>query len=243
MLQVMAGTDPRDPFTRPVPIPDYVAALAGGVKGLKVGISPDLFPTPVHPDVQAGYERVLQVLQDAGAVVQDIRLPHTDLVPSTLLMIFGGEFALWHRVNAVSRSIKYSPDVARWMEPALAFTIDDYLGAQVAREYVRYDYIMAFTQVDVLLGPTGPVPAPQIGQDSIVLDGVAHDLLMATISYTAPSNLTGMPAMSVPAGFSQEGLPVGMQIIAPHFEEARALKVAKVLEEALADVHSRKPKL
>jgi aspartyl-tRNA(Asn)/glutamyl-tRNA(Gln) amidotransferase subunit A len=243
MLQIMAGIDPRDPFTRPVPIPNYAAEIMGDIKGLKVGICPDLFPTPVDPDVQAGYERVLKVLQDAGATVHEVRLPHTELVPLSLLKIFGGEFALWHRINALSRSIEYSPDVERWMEPALELTIDDYLSAQVDREYVRSDYILAFTQVDILVGPTVPIPAPQIGQGHIVLEGVEHDLLMAIISYTAPSNLTGMPALAVPAGFSQEGLPVGVQIIAPHFEEARALRVAKVLEEALADVHTRKPKL
>lgn len=243
MLQIMAGTDSRDPFTRPVSIPDYVGALAGSIKGLKVGISPDLFPTAVDPDVQAGYERVLRVLQDGGAVVCEVRLPHKDLVPSTILKIFGGEFALWHRINARFRSIEYSPDVARWMEPALALTIDDYLSAQIDREYVRYDYIMAFTQVDVLVGPTVPIPAPQIGQDPIVLGGIEYDLTEAIISYNAPSNLTGMPALSVPTGFSQEGLPVGVQIIAPHFEEGRALRVAKILEEALPDVHRRKPNL
>lgn len=243
MLQVMAGTDPRDPFTRPVPIPDYGTALSGGVRGLRVGISADLSPTPVDPDVRAGYERALKVLMEAGVEVREVRLPHKDLVPATLLTIFGGEWALWHRMNARLRNITYSPDVARWMDPAMALTLDDYLRAQIDRERVRHDYAMAFAEVDVLLGPTQAFPAPKIGQDRITLGGEDRDLLETIIAYTAPSNLTGMPAISAPAGFSREGLPIGVQIIAPHFEEARALKVAQVLEEALTEVHSRKPEL
>lgn len=243
MLQVMAGIDPRDPFTRPVPIPDYLAALSGGVRGLKVGVSPDLSPTPVDPEVRAGYERALKVLEGAGAEIREVRLPHKDLVLDAILKIFSGEFALWHRVMTLFRPMTYSPDVARWMEPALALTMDDYLKAQLDRERVRYDYAMAFTQVEVLLAPTQAFPAPQIGQDRISLGGEERDLLEAIIVYTGPANLTGMPALSVPAGFSSEGLPLGVQIIVPHFEEARGLRVAQVLEEALADVHQRRPEL
>jgi aspartyl-tRNA(Asn)/glutamyl-tRNA(Gln) amidotransferase subunit A len=243
MLQVMAGIDSRDPFTRPVQIPDYSTALSGGVRGFKVGIGPDLFPVPVDPDVQAGYDRVVKALEDAGAELREVRLPHKDLVPPTLLKVFGGEWALWHRVNAHFREITYSPDVARHMEPALASTLDDYLGAQIDRERIRQDYAMVFAEVDLLLGPTQAFPAPRIGQDRITVGGEDCDLLDVIIAHTAPSNLAGIPAISVPAGFSQEGLPVGMQIIAPLFEEARLLRTAQVLEEVLADVHARKPAL
>jgi aspartyl-tRNA(Asn)/glutamyl-tRNA(Gln) amidotransferase subunit A len=117
------------------------------------------------------------------------------------------------------------------------------LSAQVDRERMKYDYLAAFTKVDVLLGPTSPLPAPKIGQDRAVLGGQDHDLLMAVVCCTGPSNLTGMPAMSVPAGFSREGLPVGVQLIGPYFDEARLLRVAKVLEDALASERNRKPQL
>ena len=241
MLGVLAGVDPRDPYTRPVPLADYVAELGRGVRGLRLGVSPDLCPTAVDPDVQAGYERAVRVLQEAGVEVREVRLPNKDVVPDTLLKIFGGEFALWHRLNARTRRIVYSPDVARWTEPALRLTLDDYLIAQLDRERVRSDYVAAFTQVDVLLGPTQAFPAPEIGQDRVVLGGVDYDLLTAIVAYTAPCNLTGMPGVSVPVGFSRGGLPVGVQIIAPHFEEARALRVAKALEDGMPDVRARRP--
>lgn len=242
-LQLWAGVDPRDPFTRPLAVPDYVAALQGGVTGLKVGVSPDLFQTAVDPAVQAGYDRALKVLQEAGAHVQEVRLPHNNLTAKIFHTIFGGEFAHWHRVWSRSRPVVYSPDVARWMNPALEVTLDDYLEAQVEREHIKYDYLQAFTQVDVLLGPTSPLPAPQIGQDRVVLGGQDHDLLTAVVACTGPSNMTGMPAMAVPTGFSQEGLPVGVQLIGSYFEEVRLLRVAKVLEEALASERNRKPQL
>jgi aspartyl-tRNA(Asn)/glutamyl-tRNA(Gln) amidotransferase subunit A len=145
-------------------------------------------------------------------------------------------------MNAATRKIEYSPDVARWVEPALRLTLDDYLIGQLDRERARHDYLMAFTEVDVLIGPTQAFPAPEIGQDRVVLGGADHDLLMAIVAYTAPCNLTGMPGVSVPAGFSREGLPVGVQIVAPHFEEARALRVAKAIEDGVAaDVKKRRP--
>lgn len=242
-LQLWAGVDPRDPFTRPVAIPDYAAGLQSGIKGMQIGISPDLFQTGMDPDVQTAYDRALKVMQEAGASVQEVRLPNNGLTPKIFHQVFGGEFAHWHRVLSHGRTITYSPDVDRWMQPALAVTLDEYLDAQVDRERMKYDYLAAFTKVDVLLGPTSPLPAPKIGQNRAVLGGQDYDLLMAVVCCTGPSNMTGMPAMSVPTGFSREGLPVGVQLIGSYFEEAQLLQVAKVLEDTLAGERNRKPQL
>lgn len=88
-----------------------------------------------------------------------------------------------------------------------------------------------------------PCPADRIGLDFIVIEGQEYNLLTVVLAYTAASNLTGMPAISISVGFSKDGLPIGLQVIAPHFEESRALRVAGVLEEALTDVRQRKPEL
>lgn len=105
------------------------------------------------------------------AEIREVRLPHKDLVLDAILKIFSGEFALWHRVMSHFRQITYSPDVARWIVPALALTMDDYLKAQLDRERVRYDYAMVFAEVEVLLCPTQAFPAPAIGQERIALGG------------------------------------------------------------------------
>lgn len=244
MLKVLAGCDPRDPFTRPVEIPDYVRHLRerDSLKGFRIGISKDLLITDIDPEVQEKYEWAIKTVESLGAVICEVSLPGQKLVLSAHTAIFGAEQGLWHKVRSRKVKLEYSEELAHLMEGALKVSLDDYLFAQIGRERLRYDYIQAFENVQVMLAPSTPIPAPKIGQTEVVINNSKYELLSLIVQYTAASNLIGNPAASVCCGYSRAGLPIGIQVIAPHYQELEAMFVGKVLEETAGSV-GRHPSL
>lgn len=243
MLKILAGRDELDPFTVRVETPDYPALVDGGVKGLKVGVSEDLFLTEFDGEVKAAYERAAKLLVEGGAEVVEVRVPNQQLAASILPTILGGEMALIHRQWTREREIEYSPQVALLVEAALAVSLEDYVRAGADRERLRRDYDDVFAEVDVLLGPISPVPAPKIGEDAITVNGQQYDLLMAVVSCTGAGNLVGLPSVATPVGFTHSGLPLGVQIMAKHFNEVAALRAARAIERAVPEVSGRRPPL
>ncbi|MBI4595553.1 MAG: amidase [Candidatus Tectomicrobia bacterium] len=234
MLQVLAGCDHRDPFTRPVRVPDYVKLLKEkqNLKGFRVGISKDLMLTDIDPEVQEKYEWAIKVLENLGAIICQVSIPSQKLVLTTNNAVFGAEQGLWHKVRSRKMKLEYSEELVPLMAAAMKVTLDDYLFAQIGRERLRYDYIQAFENVQVILAPCTPITAPRLGEKEVTINNTRYDLLSLIVQYTAASNLVGNPAASVCCGFSKTGLPIGIQVIAPHFQEVQAMSVAEVLEEA-----------
>ncbi len=243
MLKILAGRDELDPFTVRVEIPDYPALVDDGVRGLKVGVSEDLFLTEFDAEVKAAYERAAKLLAEGGAEVVEVKVPNQRIISSVLPIILGAEMALIHRQWTRERKIEYSPQVALLVETALAVSLEDYVRAGADRERLRRDYDDVFAQVDVLLGPVSPVPAPEIGEDAITVNGQQYDLLTAVVSCTGAGNLVGLPSVATPVGFTRSGLPLGVQIMAEHFNEGAALRAARAIERAVPEVSGRRPPL
>ena len=258
MLREMAGFDARDSTSVDTPVPDYVAALEEPVAGLRIGVLAEFFDKGLDADNERCVREALRVLESLGANVRQVSLPNLPLsVPvyyvvapaecsSNLARYDGVRFG--HRCENPrdlgdmyrrSRGEGFGAEVKRRIMTgtyvlSAGYYDAYYLKAQRVRALINADFVRAFESVDVLIGPTTPTPAFPIGaktDDPITM--YLNDI------YTIGANLAGLPAISVPCGFAQ-GLPVGLQIVGPHFSEARVLGTAHAFQRA-TDWHTRIP--
>jgi aspartyl-tRNA(Asn)/glutamyl-tRNA(Gln) amidotransferase subunit A len=258
MLREMAGFDPRDSTSVDRAVPDYVAALEEPAAGLRIGVLAEFFDKGLDPENERCVREALKVLEGLGAKVSQVSLPNLPLsVPvyyvvapaecsSNLARYDGVRFG--HRcenprdLNDLyrrSRGEGFGAEVKRRIMTgtyvlSAGYYDAYYLKAQRVRALINDDFARAFRSVDVLIGPTTPTPAFPIGaKTSDPITMYLNDI------YTIGANLAGLPAISVPCGFVA-GLPVGLQIVGPHFSEARVLSTAHAFQRA-TDWHTRIP--
>jgi aspartyl-tRNA(Asn)/glutamyl-tRNA(Gln) amidotransferase subunit A len=251
-LGIIAGRDPRDATTADVPVPDYRAASAAPMQGVVIGRPREYFPDTLEPRLRALCDRALDRLRALGAEVRDVSLPHTGLAIPVYYIVAPAEASSnLARFDGVRYGLRVEGDGLRGMYEAtraqgfgaevtrrimlgtyvLSAGYYDayYKKAQRVRQLITDDFRRAFASgVHVLFTPTSPKPAFPIGATSDPYEMYLNDI------FTATANLAGVPALSLPIG-RVDGLPLGGQFIAPHFEEARMFAAAFALERALGD--------
>jgi aspartyl-tRNA(Asn)/glutamyl-tRNA(Gln) amidotransferase subunit A len=241
MLQAIAGFDPRDAATSAEPVPDFSAGLAHGVQGLRVGLPREYFFEIIEPEVERLVDEAIATLERLGAQVQEVSLPHVRHAQVAGNVIMSSEAAAWHASWLRERPHDYGTDVLARIRGGLLVHATEYLHSQQMRALIQQDFSGAFEQVDVVVAPTVPLVAPPIGrtfEPGGPLNVAPRSIANRT---TVPCNLTGMPAISVPCGFADGGLPVGLQIMGPAFSEALVLRVAAGYEAATAWRQKRPP--
>jgi aspartyl-tRNA(Asn)/glutamyl-tRNA(Gln) amidotransferase subunit A len=250
LLQVMAGRDEMDSTSAFAPVPDYVAALDGNIRGMKIGIPKEFFDG-LASDTGDVIQAAIQTLQKLGCEIREVTLPHTAYAVGCYYIICTAEassnLARYDGVRYTRRS-----ESAGTLQEMYRQTRDEgfgaeckrrimlgtyvlssgyydayYLKAQKVRALVARDYAQAFEQVDAIAGPVSPFPAFKLGEK--VDDPTA--MYLSDI-YTVTGDLAGIPCMSVPAGKTPDGLPVGLQVIANHFNETAMFRVADAFERA-----------
>jgi aspartyl-tRNA(Asn)/glutamyl-tRNA(Gln) amidotransferase subunit A len=240
LLQVMAGHDPRDPTTRRGPVPDYVATLKGGLKGVRLGVPHNEFMSAMEPDVGSAMLDALGVLKQLGATLVDVRFPPLAPVVGAHRAIIFSEAAAAHEELIRTKSADFSDEVRPLLQAGLFITATQYLAAQQARKNTIAAYRTLWRSFDILVTPTSPIAAPSIGATTTKLGDNEVPLVRAFLDLTLPFNLTGQPALSLPCGFSRSGLPIGLQLVGRPFDEA-ALFRAGAAYEAATDWHTRRP--
>jgi aspartyl-tRNA(Asn)/glutamyl-tRNA(Gln) amidotransferase subunit A len=242
VLQAIAGSDSRDLSSSSEPVPDFSADLDRGVGGLRLGIPREYFFDIVEPEVKRLFDQAIATLEGLGAQVVEVSLPHVEHAQVAGNVIMSSEAAAWHAKWLRERPGDYGADVLQRIRGGLLVRATEYLHSQQMRALIQEDFLKAFEQVQVVLSPTVPLVAPPIGhtlEPGGPLNVVPRAIANRT---TVPCNLTGMPAISVPCGFSQtDRLPVGLQIMAPAFAEPRVLRVAAAYESATEWRRQRPP--
>lgn len=259
LLQVLAGEDKMDTTSANVAVPDYLSALTGDIKGLNVAVPKEYVSEGVRPEVKERIQEALDQLTSLGATIEEVSLPHSEYAVAAYYVLASSEASsnlarfdgVRYGVRAQadnlldmykkSRSEGFGDEVKRRIMIgtfALSSGYYDayYKKAQKVRTLIKNDFDDVLSRYDVIIGPTTPTPAFQIG-DNIddPLTMYANDLL------TIPVNLAGVPAISVPCGFT-DGLPVGLQIIGKPFDESTVYRVAHAYEQA-TDHHQKHPPL
>ena len=253
ILQVISGRDPRDSTSSDRGIDNYVAELGKDVHHLRVGVPAEWFGSGLEPRVEEKVRAAIAAIERLGCVVEEIRLPHTEYAIATYYIIAPAEASSnLARYDGVkygyrsprtedlqtlytrSRSEGFGAEVKRRImigTYVLSSGYYDayYLRAGKVRTLIVRDYLDAFGKVDLLVGPTTPTLPFRLGEKT-------DDPLSMYLSdvYTVTANLAGIPALSLPCGFTEDGLPVGIQILGPHFGEGVILRLAHALESELA---------
>lgn len=260
LLQVISGHDPRDSTSAPQSGQSYLEGLDEGVAGMKIGIPREYFGEGVAPAVEKAVWDGIHTLEALGASWQEVSLPHTRYALAAYYVVamseassnlarfdglrYGlreGEDKDWHTTFSAIRAKGFGPEVKRRImlgtyALSAGYYGRYYLKALKVRTLIKEDFLRAFKEVDLLAGPTMPIPAFRIGER--INDPLS--LYLADV-FTVPINLAGVPAISLPCGFAGR-LPVGLQIIGPHFGEAAVLKAAQAFESA-TPFHEAKPEV
>ena len=242
LLRAIAGYDPADASSSVLPVPDYLAALTGDVKGLRVGLLRDFFLSSATAEVRAAVETAARALQGAGALVDEVALPKVAHVAAASYAVVASEALAYHTSWLATRAGEYDPEVRKRLQLGAFISGAHYVRAQQARALVRDEIDAALAQRDVLLAPATPLTAPRLDERQTTLGDGPSDVRGALIRLTRPFNCSGHPACAVPCGFSAQGLPIGMQLVGRPFDEVTVLRAADAYQR-LTDWHTRRPVL
>jgi aspartyl-tRNA(Asn)/glutamyl-tRNA(Gln) amidotransferase subunit A len=258
-MNAVSGYDPCDSTSVNVEVPDYKQSLERDVKGVRIGIPEEYFIEGMDPEVEKSVKEAIDSFRKWGAEIQRIFLPHTEYAvaiyyilataeaSSNLARYDGVKYGLRSKgyrdlmeMYAQTRAKGFGKEVKRRIilgtyVLSAGYYEAYYRKASQVRTLIRKDFDEAFQKVDVIVAPTAPTPAFRIGEKT-------EDPLQMYLSdiHTIPVNLAGIPAISIPCGFSHDRLPIGLQIIGKHFDEGTLLKVAYAFEQN-TDFHLRKP--
>ncbi|MBI2913482.1 MAG: Asp-tRNA(Asn)/Glu-tRNA(Gln) amidotransferase subunit GatA [Chloroflexi bacterium] len=236
VLGVLAGKDPLDDSSSDEPVPDYRRGLKGNLKGLRVGVPRQYFFDNVEPEVLKAVRTAIEVLTKLGAEVAEVSLPHIAEAPAAVTAIMMPEALAYHQRWLAERPQDYGDDIRQRLELGMAFLGMHYVQAQRLRELIVQEWRQqVFDRVDLLATPTTPVPPPRIEESEV-------QTTMTLVRFTGPFNLLGVPAISVPCGFTTSGLPIGLQLAARWWQEETVLRAAHAYEQA-TEWHKRAPAL
>jgi aspartyl-tRNA(Asn)/glutamyl-tRNA(Gln) amidotransferase subunit A len=241
MLAAMAGYDPHDPASADVPIPDYATGLRDGVAGLRIGVDPQWALSGIHEDVRAAFQEALAVLEDLGAEIVEVSVPRVVEGMEAALTILMAEATGIHEEFLRTRPDDYQPDVRARLEKGLAIRGVDYGRARRTGELLRRDLAAPFRKIDLFATPMCGITAPKLGQREVTIGGETVPVMVPLTRYTRVFNLTGLPAISVPCGFSSEGLPIGLQLVGRAWDEATVLRAAYAYQMATEWTQRRPP--
>ncbi|HEV2299707.1 MAG TPA: amidase [Candidatus Acidoferrales bacterium] len=211
---------------------------------LRIGWPREYFLARIDDEVRRAIEAAAKCLQKLGARIEDVPLPHLDEASEPITQIALAEALEYHESQGYfpARAAEYGADARKRLEMGGAVRAVDYLKAQQARERLRADFRAAFERVDAILAPSVPIPAPRIGEDSVMVGGESQSVRGALVRMNRPANSTGFPAISVPCGFTRSGLPIGLAIHGPEWGEANLLRIALRYEQA-TEWHKFRPSL
>ena len=250
LMSIMAGHDPHDSTSAAVPVPDYTKDMEKPLTGLRIGVPEDYFGEGIDPEVREKVLAGIALIEKLGARRIPLQMPHTDYAIATYYIVATAEASsnlarydgVRYGLRAPSSSLRemyketrergFGPEVKRRImlgTYVLSAGYYDayYLRAQKVRSLIARDFSDAFHKVDAIITPTTPTPAFRLGEKT----ADPLQMYLADI-YTVTGSLAGVPGISVPCGKTKAGLPIGMQIFGPHFEEGRVLQLARAFEKA-----------
>ncbi len=239
-MRVLAGYDPKDPTSVRMDVPDFAAELGKGLKGLRVGIPKEYFFQECTEEVAEMAHRAIAVLEELGAEVREVSIPHAALAPPSHFAAMLSEAAVTHRRLLRERIDDYSRDVGGRLLAGSLISADMYHKAQRVRELVDREVRQAMKEVDLLATANNPITAPKIGQEMVNIRGQDVWVMSLMSRLIHIHNCTGVPAITVPCGFASDGMPVGLHLAGRLYEDATVLRAAHAYEQA-TEWHARRP--
>ena len=232
LLNILAGLDPRDPHTTADPVPDYTAGIGQAVKGLRIGRPIGYFDEKLEPEVIAVMDAVYAAYRRLGCEVIDVKMPDLDVVNAAGMIVTWGDVIAIHGEWMRTRVADYTPQTRGRIEVALGVSAQDYQDAQRFRGPALLEFCAtAFGKCDVLVAPVLSYPVPKLSDVDVSGGPNSMRILNEITRLMRPVNYLGLPALSVPGGFTSNGLPCGFQIIGRPFAEALLYRVGAAYEK------------
>ncbi|SDT38425.1 amidase [Bradyrhizobium canariense] len=242
LMGQMAGADPEDPTAVTVPVPDYMAATKGSLKGLRIGVPAAFYVDDLDSEVARVLDESIAVFKREGAEIVRVELPDQRQLSSASQLVLAVEAAAFHKRWLIERPQDYGPQVLMRLQNGLAIPAITYLEAMRWRGPALSAHNAAVAGVDAVIAPVSPVAAPTIAESDVGGGPGAEAVIQRLTRFTRPVNYLGLPSLALPSGFTRSGLPVGMQLIGRSFDEATLLQIGAAFQRA-TDFHDRVPKL
>jgi aspartyl-tRNA(Asn)/glutamyl-tRNA(Gln) amidotransferase subunit A len=249
LLNVIAGYDPRDPYSLDVPLLDFAFALGAArspedsVRGTRIGVPSNYFFDQIDAEVDAAVRAAIRRLEELGASVEEVRLPAVldDLFP-VYRAIQRPEAFVYHIDQGwlADRADRYTPEVLKNIRAGGDYTAADYVRAKRTQQQFTDEMRAVLRQVDALALPTAAIPAPTIAEYDSPLTVNGHEIVGGSLRCCFPFDISGQPAISLPCGFTTSGLPIGLQLAAAHFGEATLLRLGYAYQR-VTDWHTSVP--
>ncbi|MEO0360265.1 MAG: amidase [Pseudomonadota bacterium] len=239
-LAPLAGYDPRDPGSVDTPVDDYVGALGKDVKGLKIGVPTNYYFDACDPEVEAHVRAAIDDLAGEGASLVEVEIPYAEQIMAVEFGICLPEASEYHRTMLRAKPELYEEDVRLFLEVGELVPATKYIQALRVRQLMQRAWAEMFERIDALIAPTVPAPAARAGQMTMELGGAEEPITNIYVRLSAPANVTGLPAVATPCGFTDAGLPTSFQVIARPFAEATAIRIADAYQR-MTDWHERRP--
>ncbi|MCL4852724.1 MAG: amidase [Bryobacteraceae bacterium] len=241
VLQAIAGHDVRDKTSSRAPVADYLSEANRSIAGLRIGLPENHYFERVAPECAAAVESMSKVAEQLGASL--VRLPFPDVQALNTV----GRVILLAEASAILESRmaerdQFGPDILALLDQGRLLPATDYINAQRLRSVLCAEFSALWSRIDCFFTPATPMAAPRIGQSKVMFDGEEEDVRLATTRLVRSINVLGYPALSMPCGFTESGLPLGLQIVGRPFEEGVILRVGTALEGA-TEFHTRRPPL
>jgi len=231
MLTTMAGYDLSDPYSVERGGEDFTRDLGKGIKGTVLGVPTTYFYESLDDEVRRQVEKAIQQFKELGAEIREVDIDLSQLAWGQLMTIRSEAYAV-HVEHMREQADRFHPDVRMRLVASKETMGWEYVKAQEIRRQVVQSFNKAFKKVEALIAPTLAVLPPKIGQREVELHGLKEHVYSALLRLNGPANFSGLPSISMPCGFSQSGLPIGMQLIGKHFSEANLYRIAEAFEQA-----------
>ena len=233
VLQIIAGRDPLDPTTENKKVPEYVKIVEGeetSNKRISVGIPEEYFFDYLQPDVERTFLEFIDTIKSMDISVFDVHIREVDKIYESWRPLRLGESAEIHLKWLQTRSEEYGEDVRRMLMKGTEVSAVDYIRAHKFRKELRNEFVRLLKNFDVLIVPTTPITAPGFDEQAVDIGGQTLQIYQALSRQTIVFDSTGLPAISIPVGFSKDNMPIGAQIIGPPFKEEKILSLAYAYE-------------
>jgi aspartyl-tRNA(Asn)/glutamyl-tRNA(Gln) amidotransferase subunit A len=232
LLNVMSGFDPQDEGSRRIPVSSYISHNL--TQQIRIGVPQNFFFELCHPDVKAVVHKALETLEQNGFTLVECKVDDIEEVPEMQRIVITSEAFAVHRTLYAASPEQYGEDVRNRLTASKETLGHEYVSALEFRKRFQEKMAKQFTDIDVLLTPTTPLPAVDIGTWTTVIDGQEVQVRGHLTRYTNPWNFSGLPALSVPCGLTKDHLPVGLQLVGSAYSERKLLAIGKKIESCLS---------